>query len=1159
MEFQSTAMSLNETGGSAFALPSPTHHHHHHVDVTSAVRSLRRSISRSPSRFVPRNDTSRSSDSPTPASPQSPCRRFRLTPQRQHDSFAASQLYTHSAPPAHGLSSTASSNSLAFTPVRPGIKLSLRSVKSAKTSPSRPITRSRASPKSPLRRALNSSPADQAAAAAAQRSSQLLSSTVNEEPLAEIENFKPQPSSPLQNQRRSADKAARHSLHLDVSGSSENAFLKALDPDPDSATLSAGGLKRNDTMMNLDQPYEGSPVPKRRSMHGFLSLDQPPVERASIFSATSAAPSTNFKIHEDTAAEPDTPSPFNLPSSSSLSSQVSLPPPAAPPAPSLSFPKRAASLRRSTILPRVGEKTSWGKRSGQRQLAQLAQLDQDRILTPAKPRAPLALNHFEPPAAGTGSNLFGSATPAGNPFHFEPKYAQSHHPLAQTQTLSASSSSNSVADENPGGCAPAPPVSANLFAAPSHPFSRSLPVGAERPAPAPGSTPLANKGNLLYQGAFGSTGLISKVNRNPEHFEKKLVPPDTPCKPWKKSTDRFNTYPSGTPGSAKKSRGNNRNSFAGISSLTFQPPSAQTEDLGTSIFAPRPRQTSARLLGDDLDGDMNLLDENGDERASHIPPTPTKNGITPSLSNLSELSEHCSDHSFDSPSANRKSFCPQDLTQHARPTPMRQPNCKLLSLYDGRMDASLRPPRCIMPTVEPLLTCPPSPPKKVGPGSSVSVRRSPRTPQELSLPETTSQLSISRPSPSVDNKLPPATPTTDRDFRSSTGLFSTPVHEDTSFFATESYTEPSLQKMFDEVTKLGDGEFSIVYRVKQRIRRFGSPVTGRKSIFSTTPVQAPLEGSVFVVKKMKQPYLGPKDRERKLREARILSTLRDAEHVVQYIGDWETDDHLYIQTEYCENGNLKDFYSREGFFGRLDDFCIFKILLDLTLGLKEIHDAGFMHLDMKPANIFVTFEGALKIGDFGLARSLSEAAPLDMEGDREYMAPEMLHGQFGPSSDVFSLGMIVFEAIANVEIPGNGEDWHKLRSGDFSGVPSLAWTASCDTNPQRSGLYSEDLETSDTTHNAGNLFGSHKRSELLEPPTFMEDALHPESLRSIVSWMMSNNNTDRPAADQLLSLGSLQWIAMRRQAPATIFEGRWGPVESETPAILDIDTEMTGV
>src|SRR5687767_4252002 len=66
-------------------------------------------------------------------------------------------------------------------------------------------------------------------------------------------------------------------------------------------------------------------------------------------------------------------------------------------------------------------------------------------------------------------------------------------------------------------------------------------------------------------------------------------------------------------------------------------------------------------------------------------------------------------------------------------------------------------------------------------------------------------------------------------------------------------------------------------------------------------------------------------------------------------------------------------------------FPIFHAYIVLQ-GLKEIHDAGFMHLDMKPANILITFEGALKIGDFGLAQPVTTSEGVDVEGDREYMA-----------------------------------------------------------------------------------------------------------------------------------------------------------------------------
>lgn len=220
-----------------------------------------------------------------------------------------------------------------------------------------------------------------------------------------------------------------------------------------------------------------------------------------------------------------------------------------------------------------------------------------------------------------------------------------------------------------------------------------------------------------------------------------------------------------------------------------------------------------------------------------------------------------------------------------------------------------------------------------------------------------------------------------------------------------------------------------------------------------------------------------------------------------------------------------------------------------------------MHLDIKPANIFITFEGALKIGDFGLARLESNPRDGLMEGDRAYLPPEGMNDRFGQSADIFSLGVIIFEATANIVLPENGEAWRKIRSGDFSDVPSLAWTSSCETQPQRSSLYSDDFQAGQV-HDAGNLFGSHKRSELLDPPAFMANAEHPESLRSIVGWMLQNERHQRPSADDLLGLGSLQWVADRRNAPATIFEGRFGPVQA-TPTPLGIandeDTEMIDV
>ena len=223
-----------------------------------------------------------------------------------------------------------------------------------------------------------------------------------------------------------------------------------------------------------------------------------------------------------------------------------------------------------------------------------------------------------------------------------------------------------------------------------------------------------------------------------------------------------------------------------------------------------------------------------------------------------------------------------------------------------------------------------------------------------------------------------------------------------------------------------------------------------------------------------------------------------------------------------------------------------------------------MHLDMKPANILITFEGALKIGDFGLAQlTTSPTDEVDVEGDREYMAPEMLRGKAGKAADIFSLGLMTLEMATNCSLPENGPTWVALRSGDLSEVPSLTWNPSIEVQRDATGNptgHSDEL-LDGGSHSAGNLFGSLKRSELRQPPEFMVESFHPSSLDSIVRWMTTEDPLERPAIDQVLDIEGLRWVGEHRNAPATVYEGSWGPAEMLPVAIasLDGDTEMTDV
>ena len=647
-------MSFSDNSGGTLALPSPTHSHQ--IDVNATVRTLRRTLSRSPSKLLSRS-SSYQCEVPE-ASAQSPSRRYRSTPQHQQAYMPFT--YPSTAPPAvNTVDPSHLRGSPNFSPLR-NTKLSLRSVKSSKTLSPRPLARARASPKSPLKRALNSS---------SDTGNPLRISTPSPASIKlGQENISYTPRSPLPS-RRCSEKSSRHSLHLDVSGSAgspQHSFLTSLGSRPQSPMHTpTGALKRSDATMNLDQPAQESPVAKRRSMHGVSSLGQG--EDFNIFNFGTPPTSQPFDIHDDSnqleyeligtnvGEREQVQSPFVANAS-----------------------KRASSLRKSTLQQRHGEFGGGllSRRVGSESLSESYASGEPPSTPAGLTRPRLFTDHFKPPSATATPSAkeipFSFSTySTASTFNLPDTRIQQPHPLSKTVTTSSSGGSSREELQHDTSMR-APPRQ-------QHPFSKSLPLNATRPMNHPlhdhnrtMATP--SQANRLWAGAFNSTGLISKVNRNPEEeSEKKLAPPDTPCK---RPSNPFATFPPPS-GSAKKKRPtNNRNSFAGVASTPFKPFSSAAPDTfgkpgrGLSIFQRGRSAASARrgsLLG--LDDDQKLFGESDDFTKladSDVPPTPTRPTLPLSLSNVSEQSQ-------ESPSANRTIGVP---TSAVRPVASRQLSCK---------------------------------------------------------------------------------------------------------------------------------------------------------------------------------------------------------------------------------------------------------------------------------------------------------------------------------------------------------------------------------------------------------------------------------------------------------------------------------------------------
>ncbi|HEY9627781.1 MAG TPA: serine/threonine-protein kinase [Coleofasciculaceae cyanobacterium] len=150
-----------------------------------------------------------------------------------------------------------------------------------------------------------------------------------------------------------------------------------------------------------------------------------------------------------------------------------------------------------------------------------------------------------------------------------------------------------------------------------------------------------------------------------------------------------------------------------------------------------------------------------------------------------------------------------------------------------------------------------------------------------------------------------------------------------------------------------------------------------------------------------------------LRELRFLLSLRHPNIVAcQAVEHMATGRHLVM--EYCEGGTLRNLMTEEI---RLDLTQSLKLVIDVLKGLAHAHDRGIVHCDIKPENILLSVQPdgwIAKISDFGIARLSQEVEDRETSntGSPAYMAPERFYGEYSHTSDLYSVGVLMFELAA---------------------------------------------------------------------------------------------------------------------------------------------------
>jgi serine/threonine protein kinase/tetratricopeptide (TPR) repeat protein len=155
-----------------------------------------------------------------------------------------------------------------------------------------------------------------------------------------------------------------------------------------------------------------------------------------------------------------------------------------------------------------------------------------------------------------------------------------------------------------------------------------------------------------------------------------------------------------------------------------------------------------------------------------------------------------------------------------------------------------------------------------------------------------------------------------------------------------------------------------------------------------------------------------------------LASLIDHPNVVQILDLGQEGDDFYIAMEYLDGRSLSDIEEQAQTRGHLVPLGLAaRILADACGGLDWAHNAmdgagqplGIVHRDFTPANIFVTFDGRVKVLDFGIAKSQAVAShtePGALKGKYVYMSPEMVAGRpIDRRADLFAAGVMLYELI----------------------------------------------------------------------------------------------------------------------------------------------------
>ncbi|MFK7891504.1 MAG: serine/threonine-protein kinase [Granulosicoccus sp.] len=286
-----------------------------------------------------------------------------------------------------------------------------------------------------------------------------------------------------------------------------------------------------------------------------------------------------------------------------------------------------------------------------------------------------------------------------------------------------------------------------------------------------------------------------------------------------------------------------------------------------------------------------------------------------------------------------------------------------------------------------------------------------------------------------------------------------------------------------------------------------------------------------------------------LREARDMALVCNHPNIATIFDVDQTTKHLYLAMQYLPEPNLRE---------KIEGFVTFDtpitMVLRIAAALDHVHSKGMVHRDIKPANILFNESNQAMLGDFGIAKNLTNSTMLTqlgtILGTTRYMSPEQCRGDeaIDCRSDLYSLGVVLFESLA-LEPPYQCTDQLALMNKHLSApIPKLPNTYDS-IQPVIEKLMAKC--PSDRYQSAQQLIQELQQLQdipLSDPPLQLQSSLQENKSKHVVGWGIAG----------LLLMGSTIGALLFQQQHLEPFQ-ECGVLSQEQTTSRDVFLELASV